>query len=147
DTRMREMEELKSQFVSTVSHELRTPLTAILAYTDALIATGVDPVRPGRLQVFLGLVADGAPRLSRLIVSALVPGRFASGPLRARRDPVDLGQLVDEAVGVLDRTATARQVELKVARELADTRLDADRDQLKQLVLHLGSNAIKFTAA
>ena len=147
DSRMKEMEELKRQFVSTVSHELRTPLTAIRAYTDALLATGVESVPPERMQEFLQLVDEEAQRLTRLIESVLDLGRFDSGNRRARREPVDLGQVVDEAAGVLLRTASARQVELKVGRELADTWLDADRDQLRQLVLHLGSNAIKFTAA
>src|SRR5262245_21529739 len=146
DTRMREMEELKTQFVSTVSHELRTPLTAIRAYTDTLIATGVEAVPADKLQEFLLLVDEEAQRLTRLIESVLDLGRFDSRNRRTRRDPLDLGLLVEEAAEVLRRTATARQVELKVGRELADTRLDADRDQLRQLVLHLGSNAVKFTA-
>jgi len=145
DERMNEMEELKTRFVSTVSHELRTPLTAIRAYTDALLATGVDSLPPAKLQEFLQVVDEEAQRLTRLIESVLDLRRFDAGNRRARRVPVDLSEVVEEAAGVLQRTAEARGVELKVARELADTCLDADRDQLRQLVLHLGSNAVKFT--
>jgi signal transduction histidine kinase len=145
DARMQEMDELKNHFVSSVSHELRTPLTAIRAYTDTLLATGVEAVGTAKLQEFLHLVDEEAQRLTRLIESVLDLGRFDSGNRRARRETVDLAEILEEAVGVLQRTAAARQVELKVAREVADTRLDADRDQLRQLVLHLGSNAIKFT--
>jgi signal transduction histidine kinase len=145
DRRMKEMDELKSQFVSTVSHELRTPLTAIRAYTDALLATGVAGVPPERLQEFLQVVDEEAQRLSRLIESVLDLGRFDSGNRRARRRPVDLQEVVTEAIGVLSMSADARQVELKAVRGLADTQLDADRDQLRQLVLHLGTNAVKFT--
>ncbi len=145
DARMKEMEELKRQFVSTVSHELRTPLAAIRAYTDTLLTTGVQGIPAPKLEEFLHLVDEEAQRLTRLIESVLDLGRFDSGNRRARREPVDFGQVVDEAVGVLGRTAEARRVELKVGRELADIGLEADRDQLRQLVLHLGSNAIKFT--
>jgi len=145
DARMKEMEELKQQFVSTLTHELRTPLTTIRAYTDTLRTAEVSAMAEGQLEEFLQVLDEEAQRLTRLTESVLDLGRFDSQQHRARRERVDLADLAEEVAGILLPTAEARGVELKVARGVADTCLDADRDQLRQLVLHLGSNALKFT--
>jgi two-component sensor histidine kinase len=58
---------------------------------------------------------------------------------------VDVGAVVEEAAGLLAPAAEAAQVDLKAQIDAADTRMDADRGQIKQLVLHLGGNAVKFT--
>src|SRR6185503_19563133 len=67
------------------------------------------------------------------------------GHLRLRRQQVDMGEIIRETVGLLEPVGQAGQVVLKVVSETADTGVDADRDQMRQLVLHLGSNAVKFT--
>jgi signal transduction histidine kinase/response regulator RpfG family c-di-GMP phosphodiesterase len=143
--RSNEINVLKSNFVSTVSHELLTPLTAIRAFLDALRAGG--PAEAERMPRFLDVMNEETERLSRLIVSILDLSRFDSGHHMPMCQTVDLGELVGESAQVLQPMAEAGHVNLKVANELADTRLDADRDQLRQLLLHLGSNAIKFTPA
>ena len=143
--RMQEMHALKSQFVSTVSHELRTPLTAIRAYLDTLLSAGEDGLPAARLQQFLAVVNDESRRLERLIESVLDLNRFDSGMVRLERRPLDLAQVVRETVGLLEPLAEAGQVTLKAESTCADTRVDADPDQMRQLVLHLGSNAVKFT--
>jgi signal transduction histidine kinase len=147
DRRMREMDEIKRQFVSAVSHELRTPLTAMRAHVDALAASGIQAFSPERLETFVQVVDEESQRLARLVESVLDVGKFEAGSRSARRKPVELSEVVGEAARMLERMAEAREVELKVLREVADTHLDADRDQLRQLVLHLGGNAIKFTSA
>ena len=142
---MREMHTLKSNFVSIVSHELRTPLTAIRAYVDTLMAAGDGEIRHERLRHFLSIINDESQRLSRLIESVLDLNRFDSGAMRLSRQSMDLSELLEETVRVLDPVAQAGQVALKVVQEGADTRVDANRDQMRQLALHLGSNAVKFT--
>ncbi len=145
--RMQEMHALKSNFVSTVSHELRTPLTAIRAYVDTLIASREGEISHEQQQHFLSIVNEESHRLARLIESVLDLNRFDSGTMRMARQPVDLAELVEESRGLLQPMAQAGQVTLKLESKAADTRVDADRDQLRQLVLHLGSNAVKFTPA
>jgi signal transduction histidine kinase/HD-GYP domain-containing protein (c-di-GMP phosphodiesterase class II) len=147
DRRMREMDEIKRQFVTAVSHELRTPLTAIRAHVDALSESAVEAQTPTRLETFVQVVDDESRRLARLVESVLDLGKLEAGSRSARRKPIDLSEVVGEAARMLERMAEAREVELKVLREMADTQLDADRDQLRQLVLHLGGNAVKFTSA
>jgi hypothetical protein len=71
--------------------------------------------------------------------------RMDSGQLHARRQRIELVETLDEAVRVLESAALSGKVNLKVVNDLTDTGLDADRDQIRQLLLHLGSNAVKFT--
>jgi signal transduction histidine kinase/response regulator RpfG family c-di-GMP phosphodiesterase len=143
--RMKELSALKSNFLATVSHELRTPLTAIRAYVDTLLGTPTDKLPHGQLTRFLKIINEESQRLARLIESVLDLNRFDSGHLRLRRQPVDLAEIVSEVVRLLEPVGQAGQVALKLVSEAADTRVDADRDQMRQLVLHLGSNAVKFT--
>ena len=143
--RMQEMHVLKSQFVSAVSHELRTPLTAIRAYVDAMLSARQGEISHEQLQKFLSIVNEESQRLGRLIESVLDLNRFDSGDMRRVRQSVDMAELIREGCEVLGPVAQTGQVALKSECALADTRVDADRDQLRQLVLHLGSNAVKFT--
>jgi signal transduction histidine kinase/response regulator RpfG family c-di-GMP phosphodiesterase len=143
--RMKEVSALKSNFVATVSHELRTPLTAIRAYVDTLLGAGSEGLPQDQISRFLKVINEETQRLARLIESVLDLNRFDSGHLRLRRQPVDMAEVVAETVGLLEPVGQAGQVVLKVVAEAADTRVDADRDQMRQLALHLGSNAVKFT--
>jgi signal transduction histidine kinase/response regulator RpfG family c-di-GMP phosphodiesterase len=147
DHRMQETNRLKGQFVSAISHELRTPLTAIQAYVDTLLATRIEEVPPDRTRHFLQVINEEGQRLSRLIESVLDLSRFDSGHIHAQRQDLDFGMVIEETLWLLRRMAETRQVDLKVECKVADTHLDANRDQMRQLVLHLGSNAIKFTPA
>jgi len=146
DQRMKEMARLKSHFVSTISHELRTPLTAIQAYAGTLLGTDVSTLPQDRLRHFLTVIDEEGKRLGRLIESVLDLNRFDSGAGPQRRE-VDMRQALEESQWLLQRMAEAHQVVLKVESDVADTEVDADRDQIRQLILHLGSNAIKFTPA
>jgi signal transduction histidine kinase/HD-GYP domain-containing protein (c-di-GMP phosphodiesterase class II) len=143
--RMQEMHALKSNFISTVSHELRTPLTAIRAYVDTLLSARDGEVPFGQTQRFLGIINEESQRLARLIESMLDLNRFDSGTMRLARQPIELAEVIEDAARLLQPVAEAGQVDLKVQNDAADTRMDADRDQMKQLALHLGSNAVKFT--
>ncbi len=145
--RMQELHTLRSNFVSTVSHELRTPLTAIRAYVETLLSAGEHELPPAQARRFLGIIDEESQRLARLIESVLDLNRFDSGNMRMSRQTVDLAELLGEASRLLEPMAQAGQVCLKTVVEAADTGLEADRDQLRQLVLHLGSNAVKFTPA
>ncbi|HKQ56247.1 MAG TPA: HD domain-containing phosphohydrolase [Candidatus Eisenbacteria bacterium] len=143
--RMKEVSALKSNFMATVSHELRTPLTAIRAYVDAMLGGPPGSFDQEQVTRFLRIISEETQRLARLIESVLDLNRFDSGHLRLRRQSVDMTEIVQEAMRLLEPVGQAGQVSLKLEVLASDTRVDADRDQMRQLVLHLGSNAVKFT--
>ena len=143
--RMQETQALKDNFVSRVSHELRTPLTAIRAYVETLLGAREGDLEPERLRRFLSVVNEESERLTRMIESLLDLNRFDAGQEGRHRESVDVAELIEESLRMLLPVAQTGQIALKIAGRSADTRVDADRDQLRQLVLHLGGNAVKFT--
>jgi signal transduction histidine kinase len=143
--RTQELHSLKNDFISTVSRELRTPLAAIRAHVETLLAAREEEIPFDLQRRFLAILHDESERLARLVESMLDLNRFDAGVLRIARENVDLGGVLEEAAGLLAPAAEAAQVDLKAQIDAADTRMDADRDQIKQLVLHLGGNAVKFT--
>jgi signal transduction histidine kinase/response regulator RpfG family c-di-GMP phosphodiesterase len=145
--RVRELYAIKGNFLSTISHELRTPITAIRAFLDTLLSASVGEIPADRLRHFLGIMNEEAQRLTRLVESMLDLNRLDSAEVRLERCPTDFADIVQDTVHLLGPVAEAGQVSLKLVSDCADTRLEADPDQMQQLVLHLGSNAIKFTPA
>lgn len=143
--RMGELNQLKSAFLSAVSHELRTPLTSIRAYLDSLRD---DLDRPG-LEAplrFVGILDEESRRLSDLIDSILSFSHLERGsnPLAFRN--LEVAGPIEAAAVALRPMAEAKKVSLQTCIRAADIRIEADLELLKQLVLHLGGNAIKFTA-
>src|SRR5258706_2411881 len=96
---------------------------------------------------FLSITNEEAHRLSGLIESLLDLSRYDSGTVRTWRQSVDLAEVIQETVLMLEPVAQVGRVALKVRIPQADIRVDASRDQMRQLALHLGNNAIKFTPA
>ena len=144
--RMGEVNQLKSSFLSAVSHELRTPLTSIHAYLDSLRddlsdRQGVEaPLR------FVGILEEEARRLNDLIDSVLSFSHLERGSNPMEFKLLDAREAVGIAAGALRPLAEAKKVSLETDVPDADIRIEADLDLLKQLLLHLGGNAVKFTA-
>jgi signal transduction histidine kinase len=145
--RVRELYAIKGNFLSTISHELRTPITAIRAFLDTLLSAAEGEIPADRLRHFLGVMNEETQRLTRLVESMLDLNRLDSAEIRLERCPTDFADIVQDTVHLLGPIAEAGQVSLKLVNDCADTRLEADPDQMQQLVLHLGSNAVKFTPA
>jgi signal transduction histidine kinase len=143
--RMGELNQLKSAFLSAVSHELRTPLTSIRAYLDSLREDLDQPGLEAPLR-FVGILDEESRRLSDLIDSILSFSHLERGsnPLEFRS--LDVGQALATATEALAPMAEAKKVSLQTGLRAADIHIEADLELLKQLILHLGGNAIKFTA-
>ncbi|MGE5177075.1 MAG: HD domain-containing phosphohydrolase [Hyphomicrobiales bacterium] len=142
--RAEELNDLKSSFVSIVSHELKTPLTHIRAYVEALLENVGTP-NVDMQREFLSVIDEQSMKLKRLIESILELSQLESGRFRMNREPFPLAEVVDEAVGVLHTMAAERGVELATESGEDPIVVEADRNLLRNVVLNLGSNAIKFT--
>jgi len=135
---------LQSDLIAEMVHELRTPLTAILSYSDLLLNSSVDENQ--RIQ-FLETVRSEAERLTNMTNDFLDWARLSSGRARLVRSPVNLCQVVANAVTVVRPHARDKgvNVSMYVAENLPAVRGDAER--LHQVVLNLLSNAIKYNRA
>ena len=94
--RVRELEQLKDDFVSTVSHELRTPLTSIRAFAEILLSEPDLDLK--QRQHFLQIVINESERLTRVTNGVLDLARIESGRVDWSMQPADLRQLIEDAV-------------------------------------------------
>jgi signal transduction histidine kinase len=143
--RLRELDKMKDQFVSTVSHELRTPLTSMIGYLEILIGSDVGELAADEQRHFLEIVDRNCQRLNRLVDDILNAARIDSGRFTLERTTVDLPQLAAERVESIRAAAEHGQVNLRLTIERTPPPLQADPMRLGQLLDNLLSNAIKFT--
>ena len=139
-----EASRLKSQFLANMSHELRTPLNAIIGFAE-LLKGGAVPASSPKHGEFLGHIASSGHHLLQLINDVLDLAKVESGKFDFTPEPVDLPQMVSEALAVLG-TAVQRKhlaVEVLIAPGLSGLVLDPAR--FKQVLYNYLSNAIKFT--
>jgi signal transduction histidine kinase len=141
NTRLRELDRLKDEFVSTISHELRTPLTSISGYVELAREQAADPETSGYLEV----VERNASRLLALVNDLLLVARLQSGRLELDVERVDVARLVAESVATAKPHAVGANVELRLRLTGDDTAVRGDRRRLGQVVDNLVSNAIKFS--
>lgn len=141
-TALRELEQAKSDFVSTVSHELRTPLTSIKAYTATLRRRDVDFDESTR-QDFLQVIEEETDRLTRLVADILDVSRIESGRLTLKKRDFDLSKLVRIIIGKLQSQFSNHEIEL-IAPESMDM-VCADPDKIEQVFVNLVDNAAKYS--
>jgi signal transduction histidine kinase len=140
--RLKELDRLKDDFISTVTHELRTPLTSIRAFTEILR----DNPRLDEAQrtQFLGTVIKESERLTRLINQVLDLSKIESGNAEWHSSELDMREVVDDSVAAVSQMFRENGVELEVRMPPELPSIVADRDRLMQVMLNLLSNAAKF---
>ncbi len=145
-TREIEADRAKREFISSVSHELRTPLTAIKGYTELMIFGTAGAVSDGQ-QTYLSIIKNNTMRLVELVDDLLMIGRLDSEKLDLSFEPTDMTSIITEVLQTL-RTEIDRK-KMHVGVEIAPIMrpIVADSRRLRQVVLNLCSNAIKYTRA
>ncbi|HEX5449392.1 MAG TPA: HAMP domain-containing sensor histidine kinase [Gaiellaceae bacterium] len=138
--RLRELDTLKDEFLSSVSHELRTPLTSIQGYVELLREDEGNPMKRG----YLDIIERNSERLLGLVADVLFAARVLEGQLRFEFQPVDVARLVHQAVEEARPRATSAGIEL-LAHDGTAPEVDGEPARLSQLLDNLVSNAIKFT--
>ncbi|HKU38410.1 MAG TPA: PAS domain S-box protein [Polyangiales bacterium] len=137
----------KSEFLSSMSHELRTPLNAILGFAQLMQRDRKEPLTE-RHRDRIAQVLHGGEHLLRLIDDVLDLARIEAGKLSLFIEPVDVGEILQEVCDILRPIAARQDIELTVERDGAgSSAVRADRTRLAQIVMNLGSNAIKYNRA
>jgi signal transduction histidine kinase len=137
-----ELDQLRSAVLSNVSHELRTPLTGIVGSAQNLrdgLAGGLTEAQ----HEYVEMIESDSGRLIRVVNELLEWGRLQAGHIQLQRAPVSLQALVDDVFMLLRPAADRKRVTL--AQAGCETVVQADADKLKQILINLVDNAIKFS--
>jgi PAS domain S-box-containing protein len=131
----------KSEFLSKMSHELRTPLNAILGFGQLLQLEDLTPEQSESVDHIL----RGGRHLLELINEVLDISRIESGNLALSAEPVDLAEVVRDTVDLIRPLAAGREITIQAPAPDGPTlTVQADRQRLKQVLLNLASNAVKY---
>ena len=135
----------KSEFLANMSHELRTPLNAILGFSE-LMVLGLAP-SPEKIEEYAQNINGAAQHLLALINDILDLARIEAGKLELATKDVDASAVLTTCVVIVTERANQGGVTVSVAEPMSPLFVWADERKLKQIVLNLISNAVKFTPA
>lgn len=141
-TEMRQLDQMRRDFVANVSHELRTPLTAILGFIETLQGPAKgDPVAQER---FLSTMAAEASRMNRLVGDLLSLSKVEEVSRMRPTEPVDLNAAMRSAIRNLSPLADENRSEIRFDDSGENITVPGDSDQLLQVVTNLIENALKY---
>lgn len=142
--KLKELDRLKSSFIATVSHELRTPLTSIIGYSEMLSEGIAGKLTPEQLE-FSNVIREKGEQLLTLIMSLLDLSKLESGTLAVNKTDVDIRKTLEDVQSLLLPNAKKSDVTVVVELEQDVPTVRADATRIRQAVLNLAENAVKFT--
>ncbi len=134
----------KSQFFANMSHELRSPLNSIIGYTELLL-DGVDGAVSGEQEGDLRRILAASRYLLKLINNILDMTRIEAGRMEVEVQPFDVPALVSEVLDTVTPLAYRKHLNLRTELEAGAGAFTSDREKLKQVLINLLANAVKFT--
>jgi PAS domain S-box-containing protein len=138
---------VKSGFLAAMSHELRTPLNAVIGFGEIIHQEALGPIGAAEYRDYAGHILRSGQHLLSLINDILDFARIESGSLRLNISPVDLGVMVRATLDVLTKTAETAGVVLSTDITQRPIVIHADEQRLRQVLLNVAGNAVKFTPA
>jgi two-component system cell cycle sensor histidine kinase PleC len=135
----------KSEFIANMSHELRTPLNAIIGFSDMLGTLHIS--EPARVNQYSGYIKQAADHLLALINGILDVTKIQAGSMMIERQAMDIAPLVESCLLIVE--AKAKEKDIMVASDIEPgmPKLYADPLRIKQILINLLGNAVKFTPA
>ena len=135
----------KSQFLATISHELRTPLNAVIGFSETIRAEIFGPLGNARYAEYVDLIHSAGQLLRDLIEDILDVARVESGAAPLSEEEFDPVPLLRSTARLIEGKANSRKVTLRVDLPAALPRVFGDSLRIRQIVLNLMTNAVKFT--
>jgi signal transduction histidine kinase len=142
-TQLRELDRLKSAFLANMSHELRTPLNSILGFSDVIL-DGLDGPLTDTMENDLKLISRNGQHLLSLINDVLDMAKITAGKMNLNVERFDLHEVLADVVNITSPLARDKALTLQLDAP-ATLEIEADRTRLRQVMINLVGNAIKFT--
>lgn len=144
-TQLRELDRLKSSFLANMSHELRTPLNSILGFADVMIE-GLDGPLTENMNTDLRLIQKNGQHLLNLINDVLDMAKIEAGKMNLSMETFTLHDVLEEVTSITSPLASEKSLSLFIEADSdSQVKVTADRTRLRQVMLNLVNNAIKFT--
>jgi len=140
--RLKELDRLKDDFLSTVSHELRTPLTSIRSFSEILFDN--PALETAERRRFLTIIVKESERLTRLINQILDLAKMEARRMEWQMEELDPTGVLKEALAATSSLFAERAIKLELKLDDRLPKVHVDRDRLMQVILNLLSNAVKF---
>lgn len=142
-TRLKQLEDMRRDFVANVSHEIKTPITAIKGFAETLLGGAIDDKE--NASRFLQTIKNHSERLNSLVEDLLTLSRIELGDIKIEKTAVSLDYIIDTVFTTLRDKAGIKGLYLKeeIPENLAE--IKADKNRLTQILLNLVDNGIKFT--
>jgi len=133
----------KSEFIANMSHELRTPLNAIIGFSDMLHTQTVTS--PEKVHQYSGYIKQAAEHLLALINGILDVSKIQAGKLSVDREPIDLAPILSSCLLIIEAKAREKAITVESSVPANLPRIMGDSLRLKQILINLLGNAVKFT--
>jgi signal transduction histidine kinase len=142
---LRELDRLKSSFLANMSHELRTPLNSILGFTDVILEELDGPLTP-YMDNDLKLIRKNGQHLLHLINDVLDMAKIESGKLNLIIEKFNLHEVMEDVASITSSLAHEKDITLSIDTDSDHAvEISADRNRLRQVMINLVNNAMKFT--
>lgn len=143
--KLKELDQLKDDFVSSVSHELRSPLSAISGYVELLSSKPLEQIMPEKRSKAFGIIRESTLRLAKFINDILDMAKIKAGRIDLHKQAFDVRAAIEELFGLFMPLFEKKRIEAKVDVPITLAPVLADGEKIKQVLTNLISNAIKFT--
>ncbi len=141
---LKEIDQMKSDFLASVTHELKSPLTSLIMYID-LFLTGATGKLNEKAKKFLRIMERNSNRLSRFIDDLLDMAKIERGKMEVRKESLGIFPIVSETVELMKPQADEKNIEIAINIQDNLPLVSVDGDRTRQIITNLLSNSIKFT--
>jgi len=134
-------EEIRREFIASISHDLRTPLTSIRGFVEAMIDNVIEPQDHNK---YLNFIQDETSRLTRLTDEILQSAKIQSGSIKLHRENLKIKGIMETVLSSLKVSADEKSIVILLEYK-EELQVFADEDRLKQILINILGNAIKYT--
>ncbi|GAK44284.1 integral membrane sensor signal transduction histidine kinase [Tepidicaulis marinus] len=135
----------KSQFLAAISHELRTPLNAIIGFSEMMAHEHFGPLPNDHYREYTGHIHESGRHLLALINDILDFSKLDAGRLELEEAPLEVGMAIDAAHRMISHLAESGEISVHVSETAHLPLIDGDERRVRQILLNILSNAVKFT--